>query len=258
MVISTSIKFLIGGMNFARRKDIEKRFMTNKNVPYKLMIVTDSYTGNFERELISFCLGLDEKTAFARPFWDKTVGTGIENIEKYKEFVNKQDNIKMEDDELYYFIIDIKKRLHNNANESLSDEEFKAKCKKSYINIKNKNKEKRWTNFYDKYLCYTNQDVDDIKEDTFYNICSYDNSDNKYNALYIQLNDIIPKYFEHYIISYIFEFFRENVYKKIYEYIWLCYGWYDYKDSNDMKLLKLLLLDENDNIIKEYKQEEYI
>lgn len=83
--------------------------MTNKNVPYKLMIVTDSYTGNFERELISFCLGLDEKTAFARPFWDKTVGTGIENIEKYKEFVNKQDNIKMEDDELYYFIIDIKK-----------------------------------------------------------------------------------------------------------------------------------------------------
>ena len=58
MVISTSIKFLIGGMNFARRKDIEKRFMTNKNVPYKLMIVTDSYTGNFERELISFCLGL--------------------------------------------------------------------------------------------------------------------------------------------------------------------------------------------------------
>ena len=37
------------------------------------------------------------------------------------------------DDELYYFIIDIKKRLH--ANESLSDEEFKAKCKKSYIKI---------------------------------------------------------------------------------------------------------------------------
>ena len=179
-------------MNFARRKDIEKRFMTNKNVPYKLMIVTDSYTGNFERELISFCLGLDEKTAFARPFWDKTVGTGIENIEKYKKLIEEKDNIKMEDDELYYFIIDMKKRLHNHAGKSLSDEEFKANCKKTYINIKNKDREKRWTNFYDKYLCYTNQDIDDIKEDTFYNICSYDNSDNKYNALYIQLNDIIP------------------------------------------------------------------
>lgn len=152
-------------------------------------------------------------------------------------------------------------RLHlikgNHAGKSLSDEEFKANCKKTYINIKNKDREKRWTNFYDKYLCYTNQDIDDIKEDTFYNICSYDNSDNKYNALYIQLNDIIPEYFEHYIISYIFEFFRENVYKKIYEYIWICYGWYDYNESNDMKLLKLLLLDENDNIVKEYKQEEY-
>ena len=58
---------MIFGGNIGNRKDIEKRFMTNKNVPYKLMIVTDSYTGNFERELISFCLGLDEKTAFARP-----------------------------------------------------------------------------------------------------------------------------------------------------------------------------------------------
>lgn len=230
--------------------------MNDKNIPYRLMIVTDSYVGNFERELISFCLGFDtNNSAFARPFWDKTVGTGIENIQNYKKFVEEQDNIKMEDDELYKFITDRQEKLWNDEN--LSDKDLKAKCEKSYNNVKNKIKSRRWTYFYDKYLCYTNQIVDDLEENTFYNICSYDTSNNKYNSLYIQLNDIIPEYFENYIISYIFEFFHKDVYKKIYEYIWLCHGWYDNPHKPSINLVKLLLLDENDNIIKEYDKDDY-
>lgn len=83
--------------------------MRNKKSPYKLMIVTNSYTGNFEREFISFCLGLDYNLAFSRPFWDKTIGTGVASYKNYKKLMKKRNNLKMEDDDIFKTICETQK-----------------------------------------------------------------------------------------------------------------------------------------------------
>lgn len=230
--------------------------MSNKKSPYKLMIVTNSYTGNFEREFISFCLGLDYNLAFSRPFWDKTIGTGVASYKNYKKLMKKRNNLKMEDDDIFKTICETQKVIKKRNN--WDDKKFEEECIKFYKKYKDQNQMTSWRRFYKEFLCKTLQLNDDIKESTFYNICSYEDK-NMCDSIYIQLTQRdIPGYFEYYIIKYIFEFFEKDIFNKIKSYIWLCHGWDDNFEKEDIQLKKLLLLDENDNIIKEYKKDDLI
>ena len=56
-----------------------------KKAPYYLLIHTNSYTGNFDRELIAYCIGRlddiqkDHCPEFIKPFWNSVAGGGIDS-----------------------------------------------------------------------------------------------------------------------------------------------------------------------------------
>lgn len=109
-------------MNETKRKD---DFM------YKLVIQTDSYTGNFERELISYAIGiLDEEQMYYSPeysekFWEEEFNIENHNIEDlpkeydlYNEYL--EYSYEMVDDwhqEIFY-------NIGNSKNSKLCDSIF--------------------------------------------------------------------------------------------------------------------------------------
>lgn len=217
----------------------------NKKVPYKLIINTNSYTGNFERELMAYCFGRLSNstggfTAYARPFWDQVVGTGVETYENYMEI---QNGPKVERP-LYAESI----RLLN-IRRGFSEEEAVKKAMEIEQKVRQKMKEESILRVYDEYLCFTLQEVDDWEEVTFYNICCYNNDE--CNAIYVQLNKPLNEYFENIIIPRIINFFETDAYNKIKAYEWFCRG-YDFSPEEPFVLKDLILIDENGNIVKDY------
>ena len=191
-----------------------------QKAPYRLCIHTSDYTGNFERELVGYCLGvLDERTE--------------EDLSQY----DKDDYCK------HWFYQDVMKR-----NERLY-----------YLHLSQKFKEK--TGFDDlltrnehplmaEYLLETYRDVDDWEQMTFYYIDKYF-KDKEYdcNSLYIQLDKPLNDIWEEIVITRIFEFFRDIRIRGE-----RCL---QFADWNERKCISVELIDENDNVIKEYKTEDY-
>ena len=211
---------------------------------FKLIINTNSYSGNFKRELIAYVFGrlandTNSYTAFVRPFWDKVVGTGVETYENYKKIISKDldDDLNLEHIKLIYI------------KRGFDEEEAIKKTIELKEKIQKKNNETNISYFYDEFLCFTNQLVDDLYENTFYNIFNYDNDD--YNAIYIQLNKPFNEYFENIIIHRIINFFETDAYNKIKTYEWFCRG-YDFSPEEPFVLKDLVLVDENGNIVKDY------
>lgn len=215
----------------------------------KLIIHTNKYTGNFERELVAYSLGIlqesqmDHSESFQKAFWTSVAGVGINSYDEYLSKIKNNDNFN---DDNFFDVMDRASLVLG----KLSEEDIK------------KRKEKRlqekidtdWSNFYENFLEKTYQWVDDIEEDTFYNIESY-YKNNKYNcdSIYIQLKKEPTEYFEKTIINRIKDFFENNILDIITNYDWVCqFGHKSFQDNSDLKLLDLELIDENNNLIKKY------
>lgn len=205
----------------------------NKNVPYYLLIHTNSYTGNFERELVAYSIGkLDElqeegmhAREYTKAFWNKVISPSINSYEEYIQ--RKKENSEFMD------IIKKAEALLGQRTDEETEEDV--------------------TELYDSYLCETYQSVDDWEQDTFYNIDSFYKNE-KYNCdtILIQFNKPLSEYLENIVIERIKEFFDAQAYNIINDYIWLShYG--EIRTKKDVyKLLDLELVDSNGNLIKKY------
>ena len=216
-------------------------------IPYKIIINTDSYTGNFERELIAYSFGRLARvggfTAYARPFWDSVVGTGVESYERYLE-INKKEH-SVEDS------LDCQMMKQRLVGKGMSEDVAILKIKKICESVSKKMAEENILRVYDEFLCFTNQRVDDWEEVTFYNIFCYE--PNNCSAIYVQLNKPLTEYFENIIIPRIIKFFELDIYNKIQEYEYLCmFDEVNRTHNKKIKLKDLLLVDADGNVIKNY------
>lgn len=215
-------------------------------VPYKLIINTDSYTGNFERELIAYSFGRLSRgtggfTAFARPFWDSVVGTGVECYENYVQIEKKRNKEKREP------FSPMAKNLY--IRKGLSEEEAIKKAMEVEEKVQKRMYDENILRLYEDYLCFTKQEVDDWEEVTFYNIDCY--KSNECTSIYVQLNKPLNEYFEKIIIPRIIRFFECDIYNRIKDYIYLCTN--NVRNlEKPFKLKDLVLIDENGNVIKDY------
>jgi len=227
-----------------------------KNAPYYLLIHTNDYTGNFERELVAYSTGildeLQEKFAnsYKKAFWNKIAASDIDSIEEYRKFKTSPENIILQElDETLKMAIkilddpdkadEIAKILDDSKSQILSDE------------LEQDNIER----LYDTYLCYTYQTVDDWEQDTFYNIESfYKNEKYKCDTIFIQLNKPLPEYLEKIVIERIKSFFSQDVYNTIEDYEWLCQFGEKMPQSfrHSYELIDLELVDSNYHLIKKY------
>ena len=220
-----------------------------QQVPYKIIINTDSYTGNFYRELISYCFGRLSRdgtgfTAYTRSFWDNVVGTGVETYENYLRIREKEDSNKK-------IIIDKDFRKQKLIASGISEEEAEKKLQEIADRVQQRINDVDILRVYNEFLCFTMQTVDDWEESTFFNIFSYDGD--RYSAVYVQLNKPLNNYFEGIIIPRIIKFFSLDIYNRIRDYECLCsYDEINRPHSKPIVLKDLLLVDENDNVIKNY------
>jgi len=231
-------------------KDYEK-------APYYLLIHTDSYTGNFERELVAFCFGkLDEEQEgdfdkYSIPFWNNVVGQDINCLEDYEK-INKPTAKTLDFETLA--LMEQASALIKCLEEDREIEDI-DKCLEDRKNsFKKEFEDNDVRRLYDTYLCNTYQEVDDWEQETFYNICSF-YKNQKYNCdtIYVQLNKPLNEHFEKIIIERIKKFFELNVLSMVKRYEYLCDYLEDYTFKvNEIKLLDLELVDENNNLIKKY------
>jgi len=210
--------------------------MRDKNVPYYLLIHTNSYTGNFERELIGYCFGVLPKACknFAREykkaFWNCVGASDIDSLEQYVDFLTE-----------YYKIYN---KLENQDIKNIKEnKDFKSKVLEKDELLK----------LYSNYICSTLQQVDDWKEETFYNIESfYKNKEYNCDTIYVQLKEPFNDYFESIVIERIKEFFENDIFNIIEDYRWVCEFGEKKNKHNDLKLLDLELVNEKNEIIKKY------
>lgn len=205
---------------------------------FKLIIETDSYIGNFKRELIAYSLGISPNnengfSAFIRPFWDSVVGTGVECYDNYIKFY--KDYYKEMSDE------DILNSDDFHCKRGLTIKESIDRYRKNRKQMESE----EIIHLYD-YLEYAIQNVDDSIESTFYNIYNS-------NSLFIQFKEMLPKRFERIIIKQIKKFFNLDILNKIRDYEYICeFDEVDRKQDNPVTLKRLYIVDEVDNIIKEF------
>ena len=70
-----------------------------EKAPYKLIIHTDSYTGNFERELVAFAFGVLDKeksdyaNSYKKAFWNSVAASDIDSLEEYAASEDAPDSI---------------------------------------------------------------------------------------------------------------------------------------------------------------------
>lgn len=214
-----------------------------KKAPYYLLIHTNSYTGNFDRELVAYCTGkLDKEQeghsrSFEKAFWNSVAAS---DVDSYEEYIN--DEIKEVADETQVLLQAL--NFRNLSTESL-DERIKR--------IKTEQAEKDILRLYDTYLCNTYQEVDDWEQEIFYNIESfYKNKEYNCDTIYIQLNKPLTEHFENIVIERIKNFFESDAYNVIKDYEWLCEFGHIRDSKEDYKLLDLELVDSNYNLIKKY------
>lgn len=218
----------------------------NKKAPYYLLIHTDSYTGNFERELIAFVFGkLDEEQEggfkeYAKAFWNKEAASNIDTLEEYENMQNESmPSIPVLDD-----ILDmLSKRGISDVDISSIEKKREEAKKKEYDNS--------LLRLYDTYLCYTKQEVDDWEQETFYNIESwYKNKKYNCDTIFVQLKKPLNEKFEKLIIQRIKDFFK--LYPIIERYIWVCQFGKDKEQQSEYKLLDIELVNGKYDVIKKY------
>lgn len=224
-----------------------------EKAPYKLIIHTDSYTGNFERELVAFAFGVLDKeqsdyaNSYKKAFWNSVAASDIDSLEEYAESEDSSDSISG-------MILEMKV-MEDKLNEILSKHNIDADIPVVSADERKKKLEKEKYDsdirrLYDN-LCYTYQEVDDWEQDTFYNICSYyKNSEYNCDTIFVQLKNPLPEKFEKIVIERIKNYF--NVFNIIEDYDWVCQFGSPRERKEKYKLLDLELVDENDNLIKKY------
>lgn len=193
-----------------------------QKAPYRICIHTSDYTGNFERELIGYCLGvLDERTE--------------ENLFPY----DKNDYCK------HWFYQDVMKMPEKTYYSKLS-EKFKEQTGFDDVLTYKDNL------LLQDFLLETFQNVDDWQQMTFYYIGKYFR-DKEYdcNSLYIQLDKPLTEIWEEIVITRIFKFFDDLRIRKEE------YGVLQFADWDERKLISVELINEDENVIKSYKKEDY-
>lgn len=212
-------------------------------VNYKLMIYTDSYTGNFYNDLIHYVFGrtslskVEGFDVYAKSFFDSVCGTGLDTYEHYLKF---REEVKESNKEF----------------EEKRREELKAAGKdEAYIEDKIEKMNER-LNMYNlenlyKSLEETYQWVDDWQEDRFYNICISKDKE-FYSGIYVQMKDLFTPYFEDVIIERIKHFFEKEIYNYFEDYIYLCQFGEPKGEHKHYKLLEIELVDDKGNLIKKY------
>lgn len=227
---------------------MERKYVKKEKAPYKLIIRTNSYTGNFDRELVAYSIGIldeiqeDYADSYKKAFWTRYGGNGCNSLEEYNKF---EEEYKIKElNRLYSDAEDFLKELEEKDPEAKArrEERKKAREKKEY--------EEDINRLYDTYLCYTYQTVDDWEQDTFYNIDFY--KDDSCNSIIIQLTQPLNEKFETLVTNRIKEFFENDIYNVISDYDWVCSFGEKRNGKEDYKLLDLELVDENDNVIKKY------
>lgn len=221
--------------------------MRDKNVPYYLLIHTNSYTGNFERELIGYCFGVLPKDCenFAREykkaFWNYIGASDIDSLEEYIDFTTEYYNISNKLEILETLLKNIE-----NYNSKINN--FKETVKTSEILEKDK-----LLKLYSDYLYYSIQNVDDRKENTFFNIENfYRNEEYNCDTICIQLKEPLDKYLEDIIIPRIKEFFENDIFNIIEDYRWVCEFGNKRNLTEKLELIDLELVNSSNEIIKKY------
>ena len=222
-----------------------------KRAPFYLLVHTNSYTGNFERELVAYCIGrLDEvqrnhSREYQKAFWNSVAASDIDSYEEYMECELREECNKATD--LLASLEAISKHLESknvNIEEMLRKREERI-AKERY--------DKDICRLYDTYLCETYQTVDDWQQDIFYNIESfYKNKEYNCDTIYIQLNKPLPEHFEKIVIGRIKQFFEQDAYNLIEDYSWLCQFGHRSPRHEDLQLLDLELVDQDYNLVKKY------
>ena len=237
------------------KKNLKTKNVSKDNsekAKYYLIIHTNSYTGNFERELVGFSVGRligcnnHSFRKYISAFWNCECGSDIDSLEDFKRVEEEiSDKLKKESEETLFKNLIEKKHL--------TFDEAKLKVK----NFREKSEEKDFREslerIYDTYLSYTNQRVDDFEEKTFYNISSYSKEENgKCDSIYIQLKDFLPDNFEEIIIRRIKSFFELDIYNVFENYEYLCQFESFHKPIDKLELLDLELVDSDGTLIKKY------
>ena len=226
-------------------------------VPYYLLIHTDSYTGNFDRELVAYALGiLDEEQEshakeYKKAFWNYVIAPDIDSLEEYQNCALCPESKAYKDTQ--HSIFD---RVVERYKENYNEQELESaidKLKERMIKRCQDEKEKDICRLYDKYLCNTYQEVDDWEQDIFYNIESfYKNKEYDCDTIFIQLNEILPEHLEEIVIERIKNFFENDIYNVIHNYQWVCQFGEQNKHEKSIRLLDLELVDSDYNLIKKY------
>lgn len=212
--------------------------MKQKKAPYYLLIHTDSYTGNFDRELIAYCFGILDKEQedfakeYSKAFWNKNYASDIDSLQEALKFEEEDKELFSKFDEYNDLI-----------KQSGLDKEFLLPC----------SKKENWLNFYKEYLCETYQQVDDWKQNTFYNICRFYKNPQVCDTIYVQLQKPLSPELENIFINQIYNFFNEKVLNIVENYTYLCQFGHAKNSTDNINLLDLELVDDKNNLIKKYK-----
>ena len=185
--------------------------------PYRLCIHTDDYTGNFERELVGYCLGvLDSYTE--------------ENLFSY----DNDDYCK------HWFYQDVMARSEKQYYMDLSKEFYNTTGYEDVLTFED-------NPLIKDYLFETYQEVDDWEQFTFYYISKYfKDKEWNCNSLYIQLDKPLNEIWENIIIRRIIKFFKDERIRQEE------YGCLKFANWNERHLISIELVDDKDNVVKEY------
>lgn len=236
-----------GDENETSAQRAERLARLDEVAPYSLVIRTDSYTGNFERELIAYVFGIldevqtdiDYGTSYIKAFWNKMSRYECDDYEGYKKYIEKHNSNSA---------LDSISRVENSGDSEVDDI---LNSIKSIIGVEKKVDE--YADLYKNYLCTTYRVVDDWEQDTFYYIDRYDKS-SQCDCVVVQLQKPLDEKYEDLIINRIKSFFYDNIYMTIENYDYVCsYGTVKYKDLKAFHLLSLELIDNKKNVVKTYE-----
>lgn len=193
--------------------------MNFRESKYYLVIHTDSYAENFERELISYCIGIippecgDYAKTFEKIFWNNEVSSSINSYEEYKKSIEE------------------KKKVFGDCD--ISEDKF--------------------TYFYENYLVKSDIFNGLFHYDSFYDLDFYYNQNSlDLNTICIFLNEIPDERFEEILVRRIKNFFDKNVYKVVKDFECLSQFEELSTEKGGFKLLDLELIDKDKNLIKKY------
>lgn len=224
--------------------------MKKEGSNYYLVIHTDKYTGNFERECIAYCFGILQESqmyhslSFQKAFWNNFANEDINTYDEYLEYIEKE---KKEDTAISKIFNDIA-NLPNDGDDKTKEIQENAKRISKMFEIKDE-----ISPLYTEYLKYIYQTVDDIEEDTFYNIDRYyGDTSGECNSIYVQLDKPLNEKYEKLIISRIKDFFNYDIYSKVKDYDYICHFGEPVGSSKPISLLGLELIDMDNNLVKKY------